>query len=284
MDHGTHGRRSWHTTARAARLPAVIELTAADAEADISPTDGGRVARLAIAGRDLLVIGSAGDDPMSWGSYPMAPFAGRLREGTFEAGGRTYQLPINLAPHAIHGTAFTSRWDVLDAGLDHVELDVALAWPLGGRAHQHVQLLPDALVCILTVVAGDLAMPVTLGWHPWFVKPDDDRLRFDSMYERGPDHLPTGARVPPAPRPWDDCLTGPLAPLELSYRASGGRPALTVTVESDCDHWVVYDQPAHATCVEPQSGPPDAVHLGAATWLEPDAMLQRTMTIRWALG
>lgn len=262
----------------------MIELTAADAEADISAVDGGRIARLAIGGRDLLVVGESGDDPLSWGSYPMAPFAGRLRDGVFDADGRTYRMPLNMPPNAIHGTAFTSRWDVLDAGLDHAELSVALDWPLGGRAHQHVQLLPAALVCVLTVVAGDLAMPVTLGWHPWFVKPDDDQLHFASMYERGGDHLPTGARVPPGPRPWDDCFTGPEGRLELRYRARDGRPALVVTVESDCDHWVVYDEPAHATCVEPQSGPPDAVHLDATTWLAPGAMLQRTMTIRWSRG
>jgi aldose 1-epimerase len=44
---------------------------------------------------------------------------------------------------------------------------------------------------------------------------------------------------------------------------------------------VVYDKPEHATCVEPQSGPPDAVNLGVATVLEPGEMVQRSMTIAW---
>jgi aldose 1-epimerase len=44
---------------------------------------------------------------------------------------------------------------------------------------------------------------------------------------------------------------------------------------------VVYDQLAHATCVEPQSGPPNAQNMGVAQVLAPGEMLQRTMTIAW---
>ena len=53
-----------------------------------------------------------------------------------------------------------------------------------------------------------------------------------------------------------------------------------MTVTSDCDHWVVYDQPAHATCVEPQSGPPDALNV-APVVVSPGEPLTRTMTITW---
>jgi len=250
-------------------------------DVDVSPVHGGRIARLTVGGRDLLVTGDGTTDPMAWGSYPMVPFAGRIGGGRLDVGGRTVQLPCNLAPHAIHGSGFTSRWDVLDAGLDHAELSVRLDWPLGGTAHQHIQLTGDALVCVLTVVAGDRPMPATLGGHPWFVKPDADRFEFTSMYERGPDHLPTGRLVRPAPRPWDDCFVGPLTAPRLSYAATPQLPGVEVTLDSDCDHWVVYDEPVHATCVEPQSGPPDAARLGSATLLEPGTMLQRTMTVRW---
>jgi aldose 1-epimerase len=95
------------------------------------------------------------------------------------------------------------------------------------------------------------------------------------MYLRDDEGIPTGELVAPPPRPWDDCFVRPLATPELRY------PGLTVRVESDCDHWVVYDQPSHATCVEPQSGPPDAVNLGLATVLEPGEFLQRSMTVSW---
>jgi aldose 1-epimerase len=44
---------------------------------------------------------------------------------------------------------------------------------------------------------------------------------------------------------------------------------------------VVYDLPAYATCVEPQTAPPDAFNIGGATWLEPGQELRRTMSLNW---
>ena len=32
-------------------------------------------------------------------------------------------------------------------------------------------------------------------------------------------------------------------------------------LKSDCHDWVVYDMPAHGTCIEPQSAPPDAFNI-----------------------
>lgn len=253
----------------------MIELHAGDVTATISPSDGGRVASLTVGATDLLVRGSSADHPSMWGSFPMAPYAGRVRDAGFVWEGRTVRLAPTAPPHAIHGTAFTTAWDILDDGLDHVELSCPLTWPLGGTAHQHLQLTPHALVCVLSVVAGDRPMPAVIGWHPWFVRPPRDRIRFRAMYERGPDHLPVGGLVAPSPRPWDDCFVEPLEPLVLDHGP------VVVTVSSDADHWVVYDEPAHAICIEPQSGPPDAFHIGGAAVLGPGELLQRTMTISW---
>jgi aldose 1-epimerase len=260
----------------------VIGLEAGEAFVEVSPTDGGRLARLRVGTRELLIRGDSSDNPLVWGSYPMAPWAGRVRHGRFEFGGSPREMPINMAPHSIHGTVFNRRWEVIDAGFDHAELECPLDWSFGGRANQHLQLTPEALVCVLSVVAGGEPMPATIGWHPWFVKPSDDRLGFDAMYLRDDEHVPTGALVEPPARPWDDCFIGAHHPLQLRYEADPGNPGLVVTVAGDCDHWVVYDQPIHATCVEPQSGPPDAFNIGGATVVAPGEMLQRTMTISWA--
>lgn len=259
----------------------MIELEAGDAVAEVSAVDGGRVGRLTVGGFDLLVTGQSSDDEMSWGSFPMVPWAGRLRHGRF-AHSLTAQheivveMPLDLPPHAIHGTGYRTRWDVVDQGIDHAELTCRLNWTLGGHAHQHLLLTPRALVCVLTVVAEHDAMPVTIGWHPWFVKPTTDRLNFDAYYPTDGEQIPTGGLLPPPPRPWDDCFIGPHHPLELGY--SNG---LRVVVQSDCDHWVVFDKLARGTCVEPQSGPPNAQNTGAAQVLAPGEMLQRTMTISW---
>jgi aldose 1-epimerase len=254
----------------------MLELHAGDASATVSPSDGGRLARLSVGDTDILVPGRGSDHPMTWGSFPMAPYAGRVRGARFEFRGETIDLEPSLPPHAIHGTAFTTAWDVLDDGLDHAELSCRLSWPLGGTAHQHLQLTGEAIVCVLTVVAGDRAMPVVIGWHPWFHRPIRDHLEFGSMYERLADGLPSGRLTVPRRRPWDDCFIDPDGRLTLDLGD------LTVSVSSDADHWVVYDEPAHAICVEPQSGPPDAFHIGGAHVLEPGEFLQRTMVIAWA--
>ena len=51
-----------------------------------------------------------------------------------------------------------------------------------------------------------------------------------------------------------------------------------ITMVSDCDHWVIYDMPKHALCVEPQSGPPDGFTL-APHVVAPQSPLRRTMKL-----
>jgi aldose 1-epimerase len=118
-------------------------------------------------------------------------------------------------------------------------------------------------------------MPATLGWHPWFRRPVELAFAARSMYERDADGMPSGQLVTPPPGPWDDCFTGVDLPPVLRF---AGGP--TVEISSDCDHWVVYTEPQHALCVEPQSGPPDGFTL-APYVVEPGAPLVRHMTWRW---
>ena len=212
---------------------------------DVSPVDGGRIAQITVDERELIVGRDHSDDPISWGIYPTAPWSGRIRRGRFLFQGRWYDLPINFEGHAVHGTSYRDAWAVLDQGPDHLEMGCPLDWHFGGVAHQHIQLTPVALVCVLSVLAGDKAMPATVGWHPWFRKPSTDQLRFEQMYVLDEDHVPTGELVPPAARPWDHCFIGPRSPLQLAYDDGP-----TITISSDCDHWVVYDEPEHATCVD----------------------------------
>lgn len=242
---------------------------------DRAADEGGRIGQLEVGERALLHHDPSGG-PLTWGCYPMAPWAGRVRDGRFSFDGLGYQLPLNAPPHAIHGTGFVSRWEVLDAGRDYCDLQTELPWPFGGIATQHLQLDEHGLAAVLTVYATGLAMPAVVGWHPCFRKPQSAELEFRRMYLRDATSITLPELVTPKPHPWDDCFVEPLAPLRLHFTG------LTVTIASDCDHWVVFDEPEHLTCVEPQSGPPDAFTIGGATRLEPGEMLQRHMTLRWA--
>lgn len=255
----------------------MIELRAESVRCTVSAEDGGRVASLAVAGVDLILRAHPSLPAAAWGSYPMVPWAGRIRNGRFRFDGIDHQLPINFETHAIHGTGFEQSWETVDRDASCVALACRLDWVLGGAAEQRIELADDSLTCTLVVRAGDRPMPAAIGWHPWFVKPERVDLQFERMYLRDVEYITDGQFVaPPPPPPWDDCFEGPIVTPRLWI--SG----VEVSITSDCEYWVVYDMPAHATCVEPQSATPDAFNLGGAARLEPGEELRRTMTLSWA--
>ncbi|MEO7399071.1 MAG: aldose epimerase [Ilumatobacteraceae bacterium] len=254
----------------------MIELHVGRARCRVSPVDGGRIAALSVDGRELLVSRQDDSGSMSWGCFPMAPWAGRVRNGSFQFDGNAYQLDLGLPPHAIHGTVFDQPWTVGEID-DHVvamSCPVGDHWPFGGVVHQRIELADDRLRCKLSLMADQLPMPAQVGWHPCFRKPEAVTLRFARMYRRDADGIPTGELVEPSAGPRDDCFVEPLEPLELHY------DDLVVTIDSDCDHWVIFDESPHATCVEPQSGPPDGPTLQPDR-LDPGKRLARSMSIRW---
>jgi len=261
-----------------------MRLSAGDATLEISPADGGRIASFAVAGRELLVTGRTA--PMQWGCYPMVPYAGRVRNGRFSFEGRDYRLPLGLPPHAIHGVVYDRPWRVDDANTLSIELGPR--WPFAGRVVQRVDLEPGRLSVTLELHAAE-PMPATLGWHPWFRRrlgregagPDalsaEAELELDagSMYLRDAEGIPTGRLVPPTAGPWDDCMTDLRS--DPIVRWPG---VLELELRSDASDWVVYTEPDHAICVEPQTGPPDALNIRPVV-VEPGRPLTATMEWRW---
>lgn len=248
-----------------------LVLRAGSAVLTISPADGGRIASLVIDGEERLV--TEGDGPIRWGSYPMAPWAGRIRDGRFTFRGRDVQLPLNLPPHAIHGTVFERAWTV--DGPDALSIDLGPDWPFAGRVSQRFSLHDDGLRVHLELKAEE-PMPVVVGWHPWFRRPVEVAVTPGRMYERGDDGLPTGRLVAPRPRPWDDCFVDLTGPPVLTWP-----DGLRLTVTSSADHWVVYDEAPSGICVEPQTGPPDAFNIGGTTVVEARASLEAWMAWDW---
>ena len=256
----------------------------------VHPSAGGRIGQIDVAGQPLLVdvpdLQRGEGHPMMWGAFPMAPWVGRIRHGRFEFEGRAHQLPINHydgdgpeRAHAIHGLVFDCTVATDKAAPSSKSAwygSIELPWEFGGIVKHSVTVFDRLVVASLTVEATHGAFPAEVGWHPWFRKPD--RLEFSptAMYECDTFGLPTGELVEPTSGPWDDCFTNTEAIL-LHYE----RPiAPVVTVTSGCDHVVVFDEPDDATCVEPQSGPPDAFNLQSHI-VAPGSFLVRTMTIAW---
>ena len=147
-------------------------------------------------------------------------------------------------------------------------------WPFGGVARQLIEVDERRLRMALTLTAGDRPMPATIGWHPWFLKPD--RLDFtpSHLYPRDEQGIASLPLIAPSRGPWDDCF---LSDEPIFLRRGGQR----VRLESDCNHWVVYDETDHATCVEPQSGPPDAFNLRLSKRLAPQESLSRWFLMTW---
>jgi aldose 1-epimerase len=263
----------------------VVTLRAGDAALTIDPAAGGRFSSLVVGEHELLV--TEGYGPIEWGCYPMAPFAGRIRDGRLTFRSRTYQLETNLPPNAIHGTVFVRQWDVVDRAVEHAELttDLGPGWPFRGRVTESIALRPEALEASLLLEA-DEPMPAWLGWHPWFTREvagATAELDFDAerMYVRDADGLPTGELVPPTPRPWDDAFIGVSSPIHLTWPG-----VLSLEMSATADVWVVYDERPYAICLEPQTAPPDASNLPSAEVpiAEPGHPLSMSMSWRWSPG
>jgi aldose 1-epimerase len=227
---------------------------------EVAPDDGGRVAQITADGVALLVSRQDAHEPspLAWGSYPMVPWAGRIRRGRFRFEGRDYELPVNFGDHAIHGVGFGDSWTVMRHTPDHIDLELPLPsdtrWPFGGTARQRIAVDGTTVRFALAAIAGGRAMPASLGWHPWFRKPDRFEFHPRAMYRRDDDYIAVDELVAVPDGPWDDCFVNE-HPVDLTI---GG---IDLRLTSDCRDWVVYDMPAHATCIEPQSAPPDAFNL-----------------------
>jgi aldose 1-epimerase len=249
----------------------------ADCRVRVDAARGGRIASLCVYGEELLV--GAGGDPLAWGSYPLAPWAGRLRGGRFCFEGREYRMPCDSGAHAIHGTMFRRGWQIV-AG-DTLRIELQPGWPFDGFALQRFRLHDNALEVRLELHARTRPYPASAGFHPWFLR----RLRHGAplALDLGAtqrivldsEGLPTGARAAPETATGDDCFIG--LHREPCLRWPG---ALRLWLSSNHAHWVVYEHPAHAVCVEPWTAPPDALN-GTPALVRPGAPLVLEMRLRW---
>ena len=198
---------------------------------------------------------------LTWGWYPMAPWAGRVRDGLMkDRFGNEFQLPTNLTPpHAIHGFGLTGSWYEIGVGIFAIDFPSPYE---GARAEQRFEVLDNALRWSIEYEPGDCELPFWLGFHPWFPRElsrgNSVEIDFHAgkMFERGRDYLPTGRLVAPTPGPWDDAFTEVRGTPTVYWE-----DALQIQIESDAPYWVVYDRDSDGVCIEPQSAPPDAANL-----------------------
>lgn len=270
-----------------------IRLEAGRAAVEIAPEVGGRLAALEVDGWDL--VRRHGWTDREWGAFVMAPWIGRLRLGRVAWAGRTWQMPPDEGPHALHGTVVAAPFAVVDATPSKVRLEAPLGgdWPFAGRVVHELDLSPRRLHLRLELHAEREPFPAILGWHPWFQR---RATRVDAPGEEGDVEvavheayaaeldahgLPTGAVIPPPESPADHVLLNVLAPPVVRWR---GGPSLSLHAP-EARAWVVYTAHPDGVCVEPVTGLPDGLNgglLGDPPVARPGHPLKATLEIAWA--
>lgn len=239
--------------------PEVVTIRSPDGHVSVmvDSENGGRLARVTFHDQDLLIGADhpASSHPLGWGCYPMVPFCGRVRDARLFFRGVTHALEATAPPHAIHGTVHDRSWTIV--ARDECSLTLAIdlddRWPFRGSVEHHVTVDNDAVSMQITLHALD-DMPAMIGWHPWFIEPDDANVRPKVILRRDDHGIATDVAMPTPDGPVDDCFVGGDELLTMTVAN------VVVALSSDCTHWVLYDAPRHATCVEPQSGPPNQVN------------------------
>lgn len=235
-----------------------LVLAAGDVRVVVDVAAGGRLSSLIVGDSELIWSGPDGggdSDPMVWGLYPMVPFAGRILRGEFTFGAVDYALPQNHEGNAIHGFGFLSPWTRVDD--TSISFEFVDPWPFAGRVTQRYELSAERLTLEMTVEADD-EQPMGIGWHPWFrhstaAGTAELRVPALSMYERDAQGMP-GDLIAAPPGPWDDCFTN------LTDVPSITWGDLMVRLDSNLDHWTVFNERDYGFCIEPQSGPPNEIN------------------------
>lgn len=216
------------------------------------------------------------DAPIDHGMYVMAPWAGRIAGNAVGA----HLIPANFGPWAIHGTAPWGPATLAEQSADSITFHQGLGgWPFAGSVRTRWSIDGDVLHTAIAVRAHEQAFPASVGWHPWFPRELASvaavvDLPATQQLLRGDDALPTGELVPFTADygTYDDALLVP------DQRASIRWPGIaTIEVHSSSPWFVLFDQLPDAVCIEPQSGPPDALR-PQAHWtpmiVTPDAPLE----------
>jgi galactose mutarotase-like enzyme len=254
---------------------ALVELRAGPNRVVLDPRRGGRVSSWTIDGEELLVgPPDEVDTSIHWGCFLMAPWPGRLAGGRFDWRGREVRLRRTHGRHAIHGLTWNRPWEVEASSPAEATLAIELPrdeWPMGSRVRQRTTVTPTGVRLEAEVEATGEPMPAALGWHPWFLRRGDPRLRVDAAaYQLTSGMIPTGESAPVAGR--TDLRGGPRLGrrrLDIAYVEAHSPAVITwpdlelaIAFAPAPAPLVVYTPP-DSFCVEPLTAPPNALSLPA---------------------
>lgn len=280
-----------------------LRLARDGVEIELAPERGGSIVFLRIGGRDVLrpVAPDAAMDPrgpLETACFPLVPYANRIAGGQFGYAGRTHHLSLNFGdhPHSLHGHGWTGCWEVEKAGDDMMLLsyrqDGTGDWPWAYQVEQKITVIDGGVELVLRLEnRSATAMPAGLGFHPYFARPDETRLRFDAkgVWLAGPDLIPD--RAGPADALGDWTTSTPVDGDTLIDNCYHGWNGEAIVTAADGSHLRLtasgtpflqfYRPPGEAFfCLEPVTHMPDAINRPEGMHdLAPGTFMQITMAL-----
>ena len=223
---------------RLARLPGdgrmrsmnALTLSAGDLLLEVLPALGGAVTRF--TRRDFQIFRETPANPSSvsdTASFPLIPFSNRVRAGRFRFGDTAYQIPVDKrdARFTNHGHTRHLPWEVVGSSaagllLRFTQAEPGVTWPFPFTAEQRFELSPSALTMMVRIRNDHTSpTPAGIGFHPYFTRTPDTKLRFSAECVWEADELDISVRST-APAGRFDFSTGKALETPLINHAYSG--------------------------------------------------------------
>lgn len=234
---------------------------------------GGRVSSWIFQGFEL--IGARGDDPVEHGCYPMAPWAGRIAGNSFTWNDEIVHLAPNYQEFALHGYLLDRPVELRDRAESPDSVDIAFTtvvteWIAPVRIDMHWRIAEHEVQSTITASTHSLdPVPVVLGWHPWFnsvigvgQETSIDYRNLQLAVKK--DGYPSSefVHVTESQCPFDDAFISSTNSVNIRWGSF-----LNLEISNSHEWFVIYNGAEGFTCVEPQTGPPNAFNdpLGCTT-------------------
>lgn len=218
-------------------------------------------------------------DPVLYGIPLLLP-PNRTAGGTFVFDGKTYSLLINepLFNNHLHGLLYHTPFHVLEYSgccLTSEFINHGEVFPFPFRIEVKDSLDTQGYRRILKVTnTGDTAMPLTLGFHTTFTESPYFSVPVGKRWIVNEAHIPTGemADLTPEEQTYRNDRIPKSGSISGFFKAKGktariGKYAFTA---DGFDQWILYNGGGSQgyLCIEPQSGPVNALGSGVCRRLE----------------
>jgi aldose 1-epimerase len=239
----------------------IIEIASGKHKLVIDSIAGGRAIQWIID--DLQILGPKGDHPLIGGWYLMAPWAGRIRDNQVVFKGDKFPQDISFKNWAFHGTVFLSEGKIRNQSDTSVEIvhKTNDKWPVKMEIVQKWSITSNFVKCQVTVSSTIGEFPAEIGWRPTFKrqlekgKPAKFGIEAISQYVKDESFFTLNKTKPIGIPPFDDAFDVPTGKGFIEWS-----DALRIDFSSDVDTFVIFDDQEDVFCIEPQTGPPDAIN------------------------